>query len=320
MIEVVETFESTEHGEAQERVACPLCGAMDERLVLEGRDLLFAKPGAYRLVRCQGCALEYVNPRPTPTALGPHYPNNYFGYALHDEAPPFMEPLLRWFARGISLRRIRFLERAVGRLNPDVDMIDVGCGTNRLLSHIKELRGCVGLGVDFNPEIVAYVRDRLEMPVALGTLETADLGQRRFDVVSMMEYLEHEPDPKRVLMEARRITRPGGHLALELPHIAGPPGRLFRSLWWNLDLPRHLVFFTPKTLARMLDEVGYELVAVHTFSFPFYVGMSIAQALGLRHWDRHRRAFPLIASILGLPVWPLTFLLPEFMFAVARAK
>ena len=319
-IQVVETFQSAEHHEEQEKIACPLCGGVDEELVLQGRDLLFAKPGPYRLVRCRGCELEFVNPRPTPEALGPHYPANYFGYALHDEAPSIVAPFLKAFAMGISLKRIGFLEKVVGRLTDKLLMVDVGCGTNRLLTHIKELRGLTGLGVDFKPEIVAYVRDTLKMPIVQGTLEGAHLDAGRFDVVSMMEYLEHEPDPKRVLQEARRITKPGGYLALELPHIAAAPGRLFRSVWWNLDLPRHLIFFTPKTLGRMLDDVGFELVKVNTFSFPLYVGMSIAQALGLRHWERYQRVFPAISTLLGLPFWPLMFLLPEFMFAIARAK
>lgn len=319
-IEVVETFESAEHGEVQERIGCPLCGGLEHSLVFTARDLLFHKPGSYRLVRCDTCALEFVNPRPTMESLGPHYPTNYFGYALHEEEVPLLGALLRSFARGISARRIWYLERVVGRLKPGIEMVDVGCGVNRLLMHLKEIRGVEGLGVDFKPEIVAYVRDELQMPIVQGTLETAALEDGRFDVVSMMEYLEHEADPKHVLREARRITRAGGHLALELPHIAGLPGRMFRSMWWNLDLPRHLIFFTPKTLARMLDEVGYELVAVRTFTFPLYVGMSVLQALGLRHWEKYRQIFPVLSTLIGLPLLPLQFFLPEFMYAVARAK
>lgn len=319
-INVLETFYNPQNQEEQERIGCPLCGQSGERLVFEGRDLLFRHPGNYRLVRCEACELEYVNPRPTLDSLGTHYPSDYFGYALHEEAPAWMEPFLRSFARGISRRRLNYLEAVTGRITPQHRLVDVGCGVNRLLSYIQEQRGCTGMGVDFKPEIVSYVRDTLQMPIVEGTLETAELEAGHYDVVSMMEYLEHEADPVHVLQEARRITRPGGHLALELPHIDALPGRLFRSVWWNLDLPRHLIFPTPETLAKMLDRTGYELVSVKKFTFPLYVGMSLVQALGQNHWRKNRRLFPLVSSMLGVPFIPWQFALPEFMFAVARAK
>jgi len=319
-IQVRRTFDSDEHGEPQEEIACPLCGEQDEELVLVARDLLFAKPGRYRLVRCRGCALEYVNPRPTPPALGPHYPEDYFGYAIHEKEPPLIAPLLRAFARGISKRRIAYLERVIGRVEGSLQVLDVGCGVNRLLQHMRELRGVEGLGLDFKPEIVDHVQNTLGMPIVEGTLHTAGFEDARFDVVLMMEYLEHESDPKAVLAEARRVTKPGGHIALELPHISSLPGRLFRSVWWNLDIPRHLIFPTEASLRRMLDDVGYELVSVKTFTFPFYVGMSIVQALGQRHWIKNRGWFPIVSAIVGAPFIPLQWMLPEFMFAVARAR
>jgi SAM-dependent methyltransferase len=320
VLRVLRSFESGAHGgEAQQDIACPLCGGERTGQVLLAHDLLFKKPGGYPLVRCEGCALEYVNPRPTPAALGPHYPAGYFGYSLHEDEPPLLRWLLRGFARGIAMRRIKYLERTTGRIEPGRAILDVGCGVNRLLETIRDVRGCTGTGLDFKEEIVSYVRAR-NMPIVQGTLGSAGFEQEQFDTVLMMEYLEHEPDPLGVLEEARRVTRTGGYLALELPHIATGPGRFFGPNWWNLDIPRHLIFFTPETLGKMLDRSGYELVSVQPFTLPFYVGMSILQMLGLRHWERYQAHYPWLGSLLALPTLPFQLLLPEFMFAVARAK
>ena len=313
------TFLSTEHGEEQEDIACPLCGGHQPTPVLIARDLLFAHPGGYPLVRCTACAMQYVSPRPTGTALGKHYPDDYFGYSLHEDAPKLLQPFLRAMARGISLRRLGYLEEVTGKLSTEAKLLDVGCGVNRLLECIKDERGCVGTGLDFKPEIVAYVRDRLQMPIVQGSLDSAGLPEASFDVVLMMEYLEHELDPRGTLLEARRVLRTGGHLALELPYI-GWAGRLFGPNWWNLDIPRHLMFFTPETLAKMLDQCGFELVRVRPFTLPLYVGMSMVQALGLRHWRRYKDVYPFLSTLLALPLVPFTALMPEFMFATARAK
>ncbi len=320
MPQIRRTFESSEHGEMQEEIACPLCDSSSAKTVLMARDLIFARPGRYPLLRCEGCGLEYVNPRPTVEALPRHYPREYFGYGLPEDVPRYFRWFSRAFAYGISMRRLGYLEKVIGRLPTDISMLDVGCGVNHLLYWIKEERGFEGLGLDFNQEIVQYVKDELQMPIVHGTLQTADFRSGQFDLVTMMEYLEHELDPRDALQQARRITRNGGTLALELPYTLGPPARLFRSVWWNLDIPRHLTFFTPQTLGRMLDECGFELVNVKPFTFPFYVGMSLIQALGQRHWIKNRRSFPILSALLGAPFLFFQWLLPEFMFAVARAK
>ncbi len=90
--------------------------------------------------------------------------------------------------------------------------------------------------------------------------------------------------------------------------------------WWNLDVPRHLVFFPPETLRRALAEAGFDLVRIETFTLPLYAGMSLVQALGLRHWARHKDMYPLLSALLAFPLLPFYALMPEFLFAVAKAK
>lgn len=297
-----------------------MCGGEGHDTVLVGRDLVFRRPGTYPVVRCQGCQLEYVTPRPTPEALGAHYPDDYFGYQHEDNEPAWLRPLLRNMRRDIELRRIKYLEEAIGPITEGLSLLDVGCGPNSLLATIRDERGVTGTGLDFKAEVVEHVRQTLGMPMVQGTLHDAAFEAGRFDAVMMMEYLEHEPDPLGVLGEARRVTRTGGHVVLELPHIAGGPGRFFGPNWWNLDVPRHLVFFTPDTLKDALSRTGYELVHLKTFSFPFYIGNSVLQRLGMRNWSKYRRYYAVLGGALGFPFVPFVGALPEFMFAVGRAR
>ncbi|MFW5924716.1 MAG: class I SAM-dependent methyltransferase [Myxococcota bacterium] len=320
MTAIVRQFTSLAHQEILEEVACPLCGAHDDSPAMVARDRLFGRPGAYPLVRCDACAMLYVNPRPTPDALGAHYPDDYFAYALPTDMPKAFRPLLQWLTRGISLQRIRYLEKAMGRIPSDASIVDVGCGINSLLWWIRRLRGAEGIGVDFKQEVVDWVRAELGMRVERGTLKEVAFEPASVDVVTMTEYLEHEPNPRDVLDEARRVLKPGGHLAIEIPDPTGWPARTFGSAWWNLDVPRHLVFFEPSTLERMLDQCGFDLVRVQRFGLPFYVGTSLYQALGLRYSPRYHGLFLLLSGLLGAPFAPFTPLVPEFLFAVARAR
>jgi ubiquinone/menaquinone biosynthesis C-methylase UbiE len=305
--------------EAQEDIPCPLCGEHSPQLVLYARDRLFARPGRYTIVSCSHCELRYLSPRPTLDALGAHYPAEYFIYQPAEDMPAFARPMARFFSSARWSESITRLERVRGKLQPDTRVVDVGCGLNDYLVTLKKLRGIEGVGVDFSPEAAAYVRDKLHMPVHAGTLQQANFPDGAFDVVSMNEYLEHEPNPRDVLREARRITATGGHLCLEVPYIESWPARVFGSRWSQIDAPRHLIHFSEKTLREMLRRSGFELVHTETFSIPYVIGFSVLQALGRRNlgrlsvWDRS------LAMLLATPLILLAPWLDEFRFAVARA-
>ncbi|HKP57569.1 MAG TPA: class I SAM-dependent methyltransferase [Polyangiales bacterium] len=305
--------------EAQEDIPCPLCGEHSPKLVLYARDRLFARPGTYSIVSCSNCELRYLSPRPTLEALGAHYPAQYFIYQPAEDLPAFSRPMARFFAEARWRESITRLERVRGKLEPDARVVDVGCGLNDYLVTLKKMRGIQGIGVDFSPEAAAYVRDRLQMPVHAGTLQQANFKDGSFDVVSMNEYLEHEPNPREVLREARRITAKGGHLCLEIPHPDGLPARVFGARWSQIDAPRHLLHFSEKTLREMLRRSGFELIHTETFSIPYVIGFSVLQALGHRNLGRLTAWDRTLAILVALPFILLAPWIDEFRFAVARA-
>ncbi len=310
---------TSEHGEAQEEVACPLCDAETSEKRLEAKDLLYGKPGTYSVVRCTACGLSYVTPRPTFESLGAHYPDDYFCYVPPEASPPLIRPIIVSMAKGSTMRRIGMMEKVIGKITPDMQLVDVGCGLNDLLFHIKGERGAVGIGVDMKDTMIARSRDVLQMPIVEGTLASAGFSDGQFDVATMIEYLEHELNPRAVLAEARRVLRTGGHLVIEIPEPTGWPARAFGARWANLDVPRHLVFFDKTTLGRALSELGFELVSYETFTLPFFVGTSVLFWLGRHNAMRNTFSTPFLAGLLGAPFLPALPWIPEFAFAVARA-
>jgi SAM-dependent methyltransferase len=309
---------TSEHGEAQEDIACPLCDCDDSKLVRESKDALYGKPGKYRVVRCNACSLSYVNPRPTLASLDAHYPDDYMCYQAPDAAPPFVRSLSESIAHKLTQRRLVRLENVIGRIPSDAGIADVGCGLNDLLVMIKDARGPIGTGIDFKQNMVTRIETKLGMPAVRGGLADAHFKEGQLDLVTMLEYLEHEPNPGAVLAEARRVLKKGGHVAIEIPHAIGLPARMFKSNWSNLDVPRHLIFFDPQTLARAFADNGFELVSYVPFTVPLHFGISLVFMLGGHNLGRNPLA-PLLAAFLGFPFLPFLRWLPEFAFAVGRA-
>jgi len=310
----------TTRDEPLEATPCPLCGADDFQVVRWGRDRLFGAPGRFRIVRCRRCSLCYLNPRPAGAALLEHYPPRYFCYwPVGSRWVP--KPLaMGGYRRRVNRARIRYIERYTGRLGPQTRVLDVGCGTNAFCYHLERARGCQTWGLDINQDVVRFVRDRLGMRAVAGTLFDAEFECDGFDLVTMWAYLEHEPRPLEALRRTRQLTRPGGVLVMEIPNIECLPARLFGSRWTQLDLPRHLVFFSPATIADMLGRAGYEVLAIDKVHQRWMLGLSILHALGHRWLGRMTILDKLLIGLVSLPLLPAGPFLPEFLHVVARAR
>jgi ubiquinone/menaquinone biosynthesis C-methylase UbiE len=86
-----------------------------------------------------------------------------------------------------------------------------------------------------------------------------------FDLVLCAEILEHVRDVQLLLSEARRVLRPGGTLAVTTPANGRRTALRLLVRGWESEfdpLSPHLRFFTKRSLARLLDELGFDVVSL----------------------------------------------------------
>jgi ubiquinone/menaquinone biosynthesis C-methylase UbiE len=143
---------------------------------------------------------------------------------------------------------LRAFVRSLGRAER---ALDLGCGDGRLTSELDaaELTAADVSGV-------ALERARRRLPDAqIAELEPdapLPFEDGAFDLVLCAETIEHVRDVQLVLSEARRVLRPGGELALTTPAS--------RALMRPPDLlSPHLRHFTRRSLAALLDELGFDV-------------------------------------------------------------
>ena len=152
------------------------------------------------------------------------------------------------------------LKRFVRALAAVGDALDLGCGDGRLT---RELRAERVTGADVSEVALARARGRLPEAefVHVAPDEPLPFADAGFDLVLCAETLEHVRDVQLLLSEARRVLRPGGTLAVTTP----AHGRLTaaRALLRGFEdvfdpLSPHLRFFTARSLARVLDQLGFD--------------------------------------------------------------
>jgi SAM-dependent methyltransferase len=129
-----------------------------------------------------------------------------------------------------------------------------------------------GYGFDPVPEAVAYAQ-KLGLRVVQAGMETADVFRgRRFDVVTLLNVLEHLADPVSVVREIKeKILKPGGVLVIDVPNEFNAFQLCAQKAhdlepWW-IAPPAHLNYFTASTLKALLAGAGYRVERMEA-SFP----------------------------------------------------
>lgn len=221
-----------------ETVNCNLCGADDAKPMFRLRDhRLMVDDVLWTAVRCRSCGLGYLSPRPTAEEIGRYYPESYYG------------------RRKLQLDRYR---RLAAYVPPEgTRLLDVGTARGDFLAVMRD-QGWQVTGIEpfqkaGNPHDLTI--HRFDFPAE------CDLAAESYDVITAWAVFEHLGDPGEAFRQCARMLVPGGRFIVQVPNLRSVHSR------WALqeDVPRHLYFFTPRTLRAYALASGLKLERIaHT--------------------------------------------------------
>jgi 2-polyprenyl-6-hydroxyphenyl methylase / 3-demethylubiquinone-9 3-methyltransferase len=124
-----------------------------------------------------------------------------------------LNPVRIGWARDLIVRHFK-LEASRGAPLNGIDLLDAGCGAGLFAEPLARL-GADVVGVDPAPAAIDAARGHAEetgarLAYRAATVEELTAEERRFDVVSAMEVVEHAADPKAFVATAASLIKPGG--------------------------------------------------------------------------------------------------------------
>jgi 2-polyprenyl-3-methyl-5-hydroxy-6-metoxy-1,4-benzoquinol methylase len=234
--------------------ACEVCGSTRTQFLFTAKDKnRRVDERQFSIMRCNNCGVGWTIPKHSRTELSRYYTQEY--YSLDTNVK------LEEATRPHNQTRIERIRRLVG----SGKLIDIGAGTGMFLKAAKE-NGFDAYGLEISEEAVAFGRRTWGLNIRQGNLLETPLPSNTYDVATLGHVYEHLHEPHQTANMLHSILKQGGLLVVAVPNFESLQAKLFRAKWFHLDVPRHLFHYTPSGMRRIIEEAGFEVVAVSFLS------------------------------------------------------
>ena len=220
---------------------------------------------------CADCKTIFIHPIPVDQ-LKRIYPANYYSFA--NKPKNLVVRLKEWLDK-------RFFKKILNQFPPQpINVLDVGGGTGWMLDVLKKTDKRIGItqivDIDHKAKSIAEEKGHAYFE---GTIETFTT-EKLFQLILMLNLVEHVADPLAVLQKAGSLLAPGGIIVIKTPNTVSWDARLYkRSYWGGLHCPRHWVIFSEKSFRILLRSTQLKIKKLeYTQGAPFWA-FSIISAL-----------------------------------------
>lgn len=241
---------------------CPIC-SVPGQFVFSGGDIFYeVTKEQVDLYRCslRGCLFQW--PVPDAEAVAGFYPSGYWREEKSNEG--WLSSLQRRYVDWmLGWDLMRWISRL--QLPKEARVLDVGCSRGDWLARIRA-KGYRVAGLEADARAADYARRVYGLAVSEVGAEDWSPMPASFEAITFFHLLEHLREPARFLARCHQALTPDGKLLLRVPNIHSWQAHLTGRRWKGLELPRHLVLFSPQSLSAFLEQNGFAVERLDTWS------------------------------------------------------
>ncbi|HMB89592.1 MAG TPA: class I SAM-dependent methyltransferase [Rhodothermales bacterium] len=238
-----------------EKNCCPVCASRD---VIER----FENKVGFSFAICERDGTIYMDPVPTESTLARLYNDSAYSY--------------HW-TEGSEVDQVQVkpgnhddfdaILRMLPEKNRRLRMLDVGCATGAFMLTARQAFEVEGVELNETSAAVARCQGLIVHGGRLGDLE----GRKQYDLITMLQLIEHIRAPRELLREAGQLLSPNGYLYIATPNIDSASFEYLKEQHMHVSSFAHVSLFTRESLLGLASQCGFALV-----HHEYYGGLDIA--------------------------------------------
>lgn len=239
---------------------CKICDSKSKKTFFKVKEMMLGLREEFIYVLCNNCrCLQLGNP---PSDLEKFYASTKY-YSFQKGDRKFDKILMKssFYQKGLLyslLNHYLFLDYAlvsIGKLNitNTSRILDVGSGAGDILLKLKKLGFEHAIGLD------PFIEKDLESPVKVVKSNLSEFkSDEFFDIIMFHHSFEHIPNPKKTLVDAKKILKQNGTILLRTPILSYAFER-YGTDWFQIDAPRHFFIYSVLALTILLNKMGLHI-------------------------------------------------------------
>jgi 2-polyprenyl-3-methyl-5-hydroxy-6-metoxy-1,4-benzoquinol methylase len=184
--------------------------------------------------------------------------------------------------------QMRWLLKVARKANPNaVSLLDVGAGAGLLVAEARRLQ-LDAVGVEPSRAFVDSALSINAVEILHGVFPHPVLTGRQFDLIFLVDVIEHVSNPVELLQSCAEALSPSGMVIVVTPDVASFPAKILGQRWWHFRLA-HVGYFNPHSLRIAAEAAGLSTVRrfrAEWFLPVRYVAERVAQYLPIEWINR----------------------------------
>jgi 2-polyprenyl-3-methyl-5-hydroxy-6-metoxy-1,4-benzoquinol methylase len=217
------------------------------------------------------CAAQSVDPRvrdDTQDFYGAQY------WHAHQHSQPDHRDIETRTRSDLPERCAYWLDALLRFKLPPARVLELGSAHGGFVALLNQA-GFDATGLELSPSIVELARRTFDVPMLLGPLEDQTLPSKSFDVIALLDVLEHLPDPLDTMRRCMDLLSDDGLLLIQTPCY--PAGKSLKQI--GAEQPRfmiqlrpgeHVNLFSDRSATELFRRVGAGHVRFMQPIFWFY--------------------------------------------------
>jgi len=193
--------------------------------------------------------------------------SDFYGkqYWLEHQSKDFGYPnIFERAKKDLTDRNLHWLKTLLRYKAPPSKVLEMGCSHGSFVALLRQA-GYDASGMEMSPWVVEFAQETFDIPMLVGPVENTELEAGTFDVVALMDVLEHLPDPVGTMSHALRLLKPDGILLIQTPQAKDEmtyPALVESNAPFleQFKSDEHLYLFTQSSATTLFERLGASFV------------------------------------------------------------